>query len=135
LSGPFLGLAIFTKIPAFTMIPLIGFLIYRKNNNNNNLEITMIADPSYSWIPKYVFHLDVDYKTYYDIIPANAKKVLLIVDRFFIDALSSSKESSKQIQKIYESKSINMIATFGNVDEYNRISIYQHESKPGIKTN
>jgi hypothetical protein len=36
LSGTFLGLAIFTKIPAFTMIPLVGFLIYRKNNNNNN---------------------------------------------------------------------------------------------------
>jgi hypothetical protein len=28
LSGIFLGLAIFTKIPAFTMIPLVGFLIY-----------------------------------------------------------------------------------------------------------
>ena len=105
------------------------------NNNNNNIEITMIADPSYSWIPKHVFHLDGDYKTYYDIIPANAKKVLLIVDRFFIDALSSSNESSKQIKKIYESKSTNMIVTFGNVDEYNQISIYQHESKPGIKTN
>jgi hypothetical protein len=34
LSGIFLGLAIFTKIPAFTMIPLVGFLIYTKNNNN-----------------------------------------------------------------------------------------------------
>ena len=36
LSGSLLGLAIFTKIPAFTMIPLIGFLIYTNNNNNNN---------------------------------------------------------------------------------------------------
>jgi tetratricopeptide (TPR) repeat protein len=35
LSGIFLGLAIFTKIPAFTMIPLVGFLIYQNNNNNN----------------------------------------------------------------------------------------------------
>jgi 4-amino-4-deoxy-L-arabinose transferase-like glycosyltransferase len=34
LSGIFLGLAIFTKIPAFTMIPLVGFLVYTKNNNN-----------------------------------------------------------------------------------------------------
>jgi hypothetical protein len=31
LSGIFLGLAIFTKIPAFTMIPLVGFLIYKSN--------------------------------------------------------------------------------------------------------
>ena len=31
LSGILLGLAIFTKIPAFTMIPLVAFLIYRNN--------------------------------------------------------------------------------------------------------
>src|ERR687889_49317 len=42
LSGAFLGLSIFTKVPVFTMIPLVGFLIYTntnsntKNNNNNN---------------------------------------------------------------------------------------------------
>jgi MFS family permease len=43
LSGIFLGLAIFTKLPAVTMIPLVGYLIYtnfntingnKKNNNN-----------------------------------------------------------------------------------------------------
>jgi Dolichyl-phosphate-mannose-protein mannosyltransferase/PsbP-like protein len=37
-SGVFLGLAIFTKITVFTMIPLVGFLVYR-NNNNGNLKI------------------------------------------------------------------------------------------------
>jgi hypothetical protein len=34
LSGVFLGLAIFTKIPAFTMIPLVAFLIYHNNNRS-----------------------------------------------------------------------------------------------------
>lgn len=34
LSGVFLGIAIFTKIPAFTMIPLVAFLIYRNNNRS-----------------------------------------------------------------------------------------------------
>lgn len=34
LSGIFLGLAIFTKIPAFTMIPLVAFLIYRNNKRS-----------------------------------------------------------------------------------------------------
>ena len=34
LSGVFLGTAIFTKIPAFTMIPLVAFLIYRNNNRS-----------------------------------------------------------------------------------------------------
>ena len=37
LSGIFLGLAIFTKIPAFTMIPLVGFLVYTNSNNNKSL--------------------------------------------------------------------------------------------------
>lgn len=34
LSGVFLGIAIFTKIPAFTMIPLVAFLIYRNNDRS-----------------------------------------------------------------------------------------------------
>jgi hypothetical protein len=34
ISGVLLGLAIFTKIPAFTMIPLVGFLVYTSNNRN-----------------------------------------------------------------------------------------------------
>jgi hypothetical protein len=34
ISGVLLGLAIFTKIPAFTMIPLVGYLVYTSNNRN-----------------------------------------------------------------------------------------------------
>lgn len=34
ISGIFLGLAIFTKAPAFTLIPLIGFLAYTNNNRS-----------------------------------------------------------------------------------------------------
>jgi hypothetical protein len=34
LSGIFLGLAIFAKVPAFTMIPLVGFVIVKANNRN-----------------------------------------------------------------------------------------------------
>ena len=37
LSGALLGLAIFTKIPAFTMIPLVAFLIYRNNKSLKSL--------------------------------------------------------------------------------------------------
>jgi 4-amino-4-deoxy-L-arabinose transferase-like glycosyltransferase len=36
LSGASLGLSIFTKVPVFTMIPLVGFLIYTNSNNDNN---------------------------------------------------------------------------------------------------
>ena len=34
LSGIFLGLAIFTKIPAFTMIPVVGFFIFMNNKKS-----------------------------------------------------------------------------------------------------
>ena len=34
LSGTFLGLAIFTKVPAFFMIPLVAFLIYQNSNKH-----------------------------------------------------------------------------------------------------
>jgi len=35
LSGIFLGLAIFTKLPAFLMIPVVAYLVYTNSNNNN----------------------------------------------------------------------------------------------------
>lgn len=37
LSGLFLGMAIFTKIPAISIIPLVAFLVYK--NSNNNLKV------------------------------------------------------------------------------------------------
>jgi hypothetical protein len=36
LSGISLGTAIFTKIPVFTMIPLVGFIIYTNSNTNGH---------------------------------------------------------------------------------------------------
>ena len=41
-SGVFLGLAIFTKIPAITMIPLVAFLIYTGRNNLKRLLLLFI---------------------------------------------------------------------------------------------
>src|SRR5919197_1805291 len=35
LSGIFLGFAIFTKIPAFTMIPAVSYIIYKRNNDRH----------------------------------------------------------------------------------------------------
>jgi len=39
LSGMFLGLAIFTKVPAFTMIPVVAFLIYSNSITSSNFNI------------------------------------------------------------------------------------------------
>src|ERR671921_434713 len=52
LSGISLGTAIFTKIPVFTMIPLVGFLIYTnsKRSNSYNNTNTNTNTNIYRWI-------------------------------------------------------------------------------------
>jgi Dolichyl-phosphate-mannose-protein mannosyltransferase len=42
LSGISLGIAIFTKIPAFALIPLVGFLIFKNNKNLRLLALWFI---------------------------------------------------------------------------------------------
>ena len=43
LSGIFLGLAIFTKMPVFTMIPLVMFLIMRKSNGGSKKRVVQLG--------------------------------------------------------------------------------------------
>jgi Dolichyl-phosphate-mannose-protein mannosyltransferase len=45
LSGIFLGIAIFTKAPIFTMIPLVAFLIIKNNNKNLRNAIILFVTP------------------------------------------------------------------------------------------
>ena len=52
LSGIFLGLAIFTKVPAFTIIPAVGFLVYTNVGSSDKLH-------SYSKRLLRVFHLNI----------------------------------------------------------------------------
>ena len=52
LSGIFLGLAIFTKVPAFTVIPAVGFLVYTNVGSNDKLH-------SYSKHLLRLFHLNI----------------------------------------------------------------------------
>ncbi len=42
LSGIFLGLCIFTKIPLFTMIPLIGYIIFKNTKNWKFLSLWIV---------------------------------------------------------------------------------------------
>lgn len=64
LSGTFLGLSIFTKIPAITLIPLVGFIIFANNKKNGRALliwiIPVIVIPML-W-PIYALYLgDVEY--------------------------------------------------------------------------
>ncbi len=63
LSGIFLGLAILTKIPIFTMIPLVGYLVYTSSNKNWKIVglwlIPVILIPL-SWPVDAIFNGDFD---------------------------------------------------------------------------
>jgi len=45
LSGIFLGLAIYTKIPAFTMIPVVGYLVVSNSNSNRKKTLALWLTP------------------------------------------------------------------------------------------
>ena len=45
LSGIFLGLAIYTKIPAFTMIPVVGYLVVSNSNSNRKKTFALWLTP------------------------------------------------------------------------------------------
>lgn len=63
LSGIFLGLAILTKIPVFTMIPLVGYLVYTSSNKQWKIVglwlIPVILIPL-SWPVDAIFNGDFD---------------------------------------------------------------------------
>jgi hypothetical protein len=114
---------------------------YLENNNyknayNNNNKVTIIADAFYLWIPQYIFHLDQNYKNYFDNTPTKTEKIILIVDKGFLNAMSRNDEASKTIEKIYSSQYTNKLLTFQeNGNKGDQILIYIYESKPGMNTN
>ena len=59
ISGIFLGLTIFTKVPAFIMIPVVGYLIYTNNKNFKSLGLWLIPVISIPMIwPAYAISVD-----------------------------------------------------------------------------
>lgn len=98
---------------------------YLRNESNNSTEetpeykktLTVVGDPSYLWIPQYVFNLDdFDYKAYYGDPPNASKRAILIADQALVRALSMDTESSKALEKMYYSNNTKKIVTFGDND-------------------
>jgi Dolichyl-phosphate-mannose-protein mannosyltransferase len=102
LSGFFLGLAIFTKIPAFTMIPLVGFLIYKNNKNVKILGLWFIPvlllpliSPVYAssfgkfniWLDGILYQTQRESRPLFDLLggqPNNSINLLLRIDPVLI---------------------------------------------------
>jgi hypothetical protein len=103
--------------------------INQRDIYNNYNKISVIGDAFYLWIPQYIFHLDHDYKIYYDKTPYKTERVLLVVDPGLIMAMSRNDLAAKQIQKIYDAPNKISLATFeqtGNKD--GKVSIYEYRS-------
>jgi hypothetical protein len=96
---------------------------------NNYTKISVIGDAFYLWIPQYIFHLDHDYKIYYDKTPYKTERVLLIVDPGLIMAMSRNDLAAKQIQKIYNAPNKISLASFEQTENKDgKISIYEYKS-------
>jgi 4-amino-4-deoxy-L-arabinose transferase-like glycosyltransferase len=114
------------KAAAF-MVKYLENINERTIHNNNYNRISIIGDAFYLWIPQYIFHLNHDYKIYYDKTPYKTERVLLIVDPGLIKAMSRNDLASKQIQKIYYAPNKINLATFQqNENKNDDISIYEY---------
>jgi hypothetical protein len=104
-----------------------------KNDNEDGQRISVISNPFYQWIPKYVFNLDNDYIGYYDSkMPIKNNKILAVMDQGFIDRMKNN-QAGKQIQDInkYSSHTMSMIAALdGSAQQHNRreyVYIYEYK--------
>ena len=78
------------------------------NKTNPNSKVTVIADPFYTWIAKYVFKLDYDYKSYYN-VDNTGNRTILVVDRDLRESMSKNDDSAKRINQIYHSKQSHIV--------------------------
>ncbi len=77
--------------------------IIKNNKTDSNANVTVIADPFYLWIAKYIFKLNYDYKPYYN-VNSTGNRIILVVDRDLRNIMSKNDELSKKINEIYHSK-------------------------------
>ena len=117
----------------FKSIAFLSQYLQNVNNINNNAnKITVISNPFYLWIPKYVFNLPHIYTGYYDYKPVKTKKILSIFDEGFTERLREH-EAGKQVQKIQRNSNLykaTKIATFGNSPYKNsQVIVYLYESR------
>jgi hypothetical protein len=90
---------------------------------------TVISYPIYSWILKYVFHFN-NFVNYNDFSPVlvKTKKIILIADWAFENAIATKDKPAVQIQKIYHLDNTNLIAKLEDNTTHIPISIYQLEN-------
>jgi hypothetical protein len=150
----FLPLAILLGISIYSLYSYTEVIISSSDNNSSNFKaiayidkylhenvhndtsyknkLVVIANPFYSWIPKFVFHLnDYRYIDYLDSVFVKADRVLMMADRQWEYQANHKMLDVKMIEN-YKLYSKNKIATFGrdvNNNSNHDISIYAYNSQ------
>jgi hypothetical protein len=118
----------------FKAIAYMNKYLYSDTQNDTSYKNTLvvIANPFYTWIPKFVFHLNnYRYIDYLDNVLVKEDRVLMIADRQWEFQASNKMLDAKMIEN-YKLYSKNKIATFGRDVNNNRtydVSIYAYNSQ------
>lgn len=89
-------------------IILNSALVIRYLQDNDNERISMISNHVYSWIPRYVFHLDNEYlipEVYVGQMP-QYEKLLMVIDQPFRNILFGNDSVGEHLRKIYDKYTI-----------------------------
>lgn len=85
-------------------ILLNSALVVRYLYDNSNERISMISNHVYSWIPRYVYHLDNEYlipEVYVGQMP-EYEKLLMVIDQPFRNIIYGNDSVGEQLRKIYD---------------------------------
>jgi 4-amino-4-deoxy-L-arabinose transferase-like glycosyltransferase len=101
----------------------------KEESSEHKKTVTVIGDPSYLWIPQYVFKLDnFDYKTYSGDALDASNRAILIADQGLVRALSLDTETSKVLERMYSSNNTKTIITIGdNGPKSSQVSILSYD--------
>jgi hypothetical protein len=102
-----------------------------KNSRSNNESVVVIGSnwmQTFSWIPKYVFDKDHDFKTFLRErhLPDKNEKVLLLVDYKDLERFVLSENNTKTFEKKQLYNSAHLVALFKEKSTYYVIDSYPH---------
>ena len=90
---------------SFQVINFLNQYLRSQNQNNyfvkNQTTIAVISNPIYYWIPKYIFDTIGDYKSIHNKTSLNNPRVLLVVDKGFMDTMARNDSHAKELKKLF----------------------------------
>ena len=91
---------------SFQVINFLNQYLRSQNQNNyfvkNQTTIAVISNPIYYWIPKYIFDTIGDYKSIHNKTSLNNPRVLLVVDKGFMDTMARNDSHAKELKKLLQ---------------------------------